>query len=160
MTDIVDKNIRSRMMSGIKSKNTKPELLIRKALFSRGFRYRLHDSRLPGKPDLVFLKYRAVILINGCFWHRHECHLFKWPSSRPDFWRKKLEGNYSRDQRNLQLLHSSDWRTLVIWECAIKGKQRLLMDVLADQITHWLTDYCPSTDIPEPRSAINGTFAG
>jgi DNA mismatch endonuclease (patch repair protein) len=137
------------MMSAIRGKNTKPEVLIRKSLFARGFRYRLHSSRLPGKPDLVFPKYRAVILINGCFWHRHECHLFKWPSSRPDFWRKKLEGNYSRDQRNIKLLHDLGWRTLVIWECAIKGKQRLPVEALTDQIAYWLTADCPSTSIPD-----------
>lgn len=85
MTDIVTPKKRSAMMSGIKGKNTKPELLIRKALYGQGFRYRLHHPKLPGKPDIVMAKYNSIIFIHGCFWHMHGCHLFKWPSTRPDF---------------------------------------------------------------------------
>ncbi|WP_067581921.1 very short patch repair endonuclease [Endozoicomonas ascidiicola] len=136
--DIVIPETRSKMMSGIKGKNTKPELLIRKALYSEGFRYRLHATELPAKPDLVLPKYKAIILINGCFWHGHNCHLFKWPSTRPEFWRKKIEANQVRDQSNLKLLHSMGWRVLIAWECSIKGKYRLPFDQVIDLIKNWL----------------------
>jgi len=138
MTDIVDKKNRSRMMSGIQGKNTKPEVVVRKALFADGFRYRLHDKQLPGKPDLVFPKYHAVILINGCFWHLHGCHLFKWPSSPPEFWKQKLESNRERDLRNMEQLRQQGWRVLVIWECALKGKQRLPFEQVIQLTSDWL----------------------
>ena len=138
MTDIVDTKTRSRMMSGIQGKNTKPEVMVRKALFAEGFRYRLHGKQLPGKPDLVFPKYRAVILVNGCFWHLHGCHLFKWPSSRPEFWKQKLEGNKERDLRNMEQLQQQGWRVLVIWECALKGKQRLPFEQVIQITSDWL----------------------
>ena len=147
MTDIVDPATRSRMMSGIQGKNTRPEILIRKALFARGFRYRLHGADLPGKPDLVFPRYRAVVLINGCFWHLHGCHLFKWPSSRPEFWRTKLEANKARDLRILDQLHDAGWRTLTIWECAIKGKYRWSSEQLINAIADWLRQGHPSTNV-------------
>lgn len=112
------------MMSGIKGANTKPEMIIRSGLHKRGFRFRLHDKTLPGKPDLVLPKYNAVIFVNGCFWHKHDCHLFKWPKTRQDFWRKKIEGNAARDERNVQALLDEGWRVMAIWECALKGKTR------------------------------------
>jgi len=138
MVDVVDKKTRSRMMSGIKGKNTKPELGIRQGLHHLGFRYRLHDSKLPGKPDLVFPKYKAIILINGCFWHQHDCHLFKWPSTRKDFWRKKIVSNKERDQRNIKKYQQSDWKVLVIWECAVKGRTRLPMNEVIQATANWL----------------------
>lgn len=122
MADIVKSEKRSQMMAGIKGKNTKPELIIRKELFRRGFRYRLHDRTLPGKPDIILPKYKTVIFVNGCFWHKHDCKLFKWPKSRPDFWREKILGNVERDKKNLVLLKSNGWNTITIWECALKGK--------------------------------------
>ena len=100
MTDVVDSKTRSRMMSNIRDRNTKPEIKIRQALHAKGFRYRLHDKKLPGKPDLVFPKYKAVIQINGCFWHGHSCPLFKWPLTRVEFWQNKIGGNIKRDQLN------------------------------------------------------------
>ncbi len=126
------------MMSGIRGKNTKPELLIRKALHARGFRFKLHSQDLPGKPDLVFPQYHAVIQINGCFWHGHQCHLFKWPSSRPDFWREKIEGNRQRDTRNVQTLLDLGWRVMTLWECALKGKKRLPLEQLTELVENWL----------------------
>lgn len=136
--DIVPSETRSRMMSGIRGKNTKPELLIRKALHHRGFRFKLYDKTLPGKPDIVLPKYHAVIQIQGCFWHGHNCHLFKWPSSRPEFWREKISGNKQRDSRNLQALKDLEWRVLLIWECALKGKQRLPFEQLIELVENWL----------------------
>lgn len=125
-------------MSGIKGKNTKPELLIRKALYAKGYRYRLHNSRLPGKPDLVLKKCNAVIFINGCFWHKHDCHLFKWPKSRPEFWRQKIEDNVERDHKNMELLRDQGWRIATIWECAVKGKTRLNLSDIIEQLDDWL----------------------
>lgn len=138
MADIVSCEKRSRMMAGIKNKNTKPELLIRTELFHRGVRYRIHSRQLPGNPDIVLPKYRAVIFIHGCFWHNHNCHLFKWPSSRPEFWEKKLSGNKERDQRVLLQLQEMGWRILRVWECAVKGKARKSLPEIADEIIDWL----------------------
>ena len=107
------------MMSGIKGKNTKPEILVRKALHKAGYRFRLHDKKLPGKPDIVLPKYRTVILVHGCFWHGHDCKYFKWPKTRPEFWRKKIEGNKARDARHVAKLENDGWVVKVIWECEV-----------------------------------------
>ena len=126
------------MMSGIQGKNTKPELIIRKGLFARGFRYLLHDKRLPGKPDLVLPKYNAVIFVHGCFWHAHGCVLFKWPKTRETFWREKISGNKARDERNTAELLSDGWRVMQIWECSIKGPKRKSIDRILDRVEKWL----------------------
>lgn len=139
LPDIVNRTIRSRMMAGIKSKNTKPELMIRHGLHRMGYRYKLHDKSLPGKPDIVFPMYSAVIQVHGCFWHGHECHLFKWPSTRKDFWKNKITETRKRDTRNLIALDKIGWRSLVIWECAIKGSARLSIAKLLDQTSYWLS---------------------
>ena len=136
--DVVDKATRSRMMSGIRGQNTKPELLIRRGLHRLGFRYRLHYSRLPGKPDIVLPKYRAIILINGCFWHRHKCHLFKWPSTRREFWKQKIESNVVRDRRNRKRYDEEGWKVLVIWECALKGRDRLPINEVIHTAANWV----------------------
>jgi len=138
MVDIVDKTTRSRMMSGIRGKDTRPELIIRKALFRKGFRYKLHDKTLPGKPDLVLPKYQAVIFIHGCFWHGHDCHLFKWPSTRPEFWKNKITRNIEVDKRNIRQLKNEGWYILTVWECALKGKGRRDLDELVTDIASWL----------------------
>lgn len=121
-------------MSGIRGKDTKPELLIRKALHKRGFRYRLHCKDLPGKPDLCFPKYKTVIFIHGCFWHGHDCHLFKWPSTRPEFWRSKIARNRETDANSRDTLLSKGWRVGVVWECALKGRARLPFDAVIDSL--------------------------
>jgi len=126
------------MMSGIGGKNTKPELVVRKALHRMGFRYRLHVTGLPGKPDMVFSKYSAIILINGCFWHKHNCHLFKWPATHKGFWRKKILATNVRDKRNLVIYVDMGWRVLIIWECAIKGKTRLPLAKVVNDVANWL----------------------
>lgn len=135
MTDVVDPATRSRMMSGIRSKNTKPEMLIRKALHAQGFRFRLHVKDLPGKPDLVFPKYKAVVFVHGCFWHGHDCQYFKTPKTRTDFWVAKIEANKNRDQHNIQRLQRAGWRVLVVWECSTKQKDRAS---LSSGIVEWL----------------------
>lgn len=138
MVDVVSPEVRSRMMAGIRGKDTKPELILRKELHARGFRYRLHDRKLPGKPDMVFPRYMAVIMINGCFWHVHDCHLFKWPSTRKEFWQEKLTRNQEKDKENLTALTNAGWRVLTIWECAIKGRTRRTVDEVADIASKWL----------------------
>lgn len=125
-------------MSGIRGKDTKPEVLIRKALHSRGFRYRLHASDLPGKPDLVFPRYGAALFVHGCFWHGHDCKFFKLPSTRPDFWAQKISANRERDRRQLTALKDKGWRTLVVWECAIRKNSTIAFDVLIECIVRWL----------------------
>lgn len=138
MIDIVTPEKRSLMMSGIRGKDTKAETLIRKALFARGWRYRLHDKRLPGKPDLVFPRLRAVIFVDGCYWHGHDCHLFKMPSSRVDFWAEKIARNRQRDIDVRRKLDELGWRHLTVWECALKGKTRLPITDVIGQVVAWL----------------------
>ncbi len=120
MVDIVDAETRSRMMRNIRGKDTKPELLLRRALHARGFRYRLHQKGLPGRPDLVFPKYRAAVFVHGCFWHRHpRCPKATTPATREDFWQNKFAENTARDRRNIDQLQSVGWRVLVVWECEL-----------------------------------------
>ena len=151
MADIVPKSRRSEMMAGIKGKNTKPELWIRTGLHRMGFRYKLHDKRLPGKPDLVFPKHRAIILINGCFWHGHNCELFKWPGTRRDFWHQKIEQTRIRDQDNLHEYQELGWKTLIIWECAIKGKYRVGLTETVENAARWLQFGCGNGEIRGKR---------
>ena len=138
MVDIVSPEKRSRMMSGIRSKNTVPEMTVRKALHRNGYRYRLHSKKLPGHPDLVLSKYGAAIFVNGCFWHGHDCHLFKWPKTRPEFWKEKIGKNKSNDIKHQAALKAAHWRVMVIWECALKGKTRIDEDLIVKQIETWL----------------------
>lgn len=145
MPDIVDPATRSRMMSGIRGKNTRPELVIRSLLHKQGFRFRLHVRELPGKPDIVLPKYRAVVLVNGCFWHGHDCALFKWPQTRADWWREKLERNRSNDLRARTALREEGWRVAVVWECSLKGSERLELS----QVERLLVDWLRSNDTSE-----------
>lgn len=155
MPDIVSPEKRSQMMAGIRGKDTKPELLVRKALHSRGFRYRLHDKRLPGKPDMVFPRYRAVILVNGCFWHGHDCHLFKWPSSRAAFWHKKINRNREKDAENMEALKRAGWRVLTIWECALKGRTRRVLDDVTEVAAAWLESGCGKKQIEGKKTRMD-----
>lgn len=139
MADNHTKEIRSYNMSRIRSKNTKPEEMVRKYLFSQGFRYRKNDTRLPGNPDIVLPKYKTVIFVNGCFWHKHEnCKFFVWPKTNEDFWRTKISANVSRDQENIKLLSELGWNVIVIWECELK-KQRFdcTMEKLLYSFQNW-----------------------
>lgn len=108
------------MMAAVKGQNTKYEVAIRKRLFSKGFRYRINSSKLPGRPDMVLPKYKVVIFVNGCFWHYHKCHLSRIPKTRSEWWQAKLEGNRQRDSRNHELLANNGWRILIIWECSFR----------------------------------------
>ena len=126
MADIVDSETRSRMMSGIGGKNTKPELLVRRFLHAQGFRYRLHRRDLPGRPDIVLPKYHMVVFVHGCFWHRHPgCRLAAVPATRPEFWAQKFKENVLRDCGQMESLRRTGWRVTVVWECEAGSGPRL-----------------------------------
>lgn len=144
MTDIVDPATRSRMMAGIRNRDTAPERVIRQELYRLGIRYRLHNGKLPGRPDIVISRLRTVIFVHGCFWHRHPgCRLAYTPKSNVEFWQRKLEGNAIRDIENQARLIEMGWRVIVIWECEIRDRtawrERLAkllgMEVEAEGIT-------------------------
>ena len=121
MADKHSKEVRSYNMSRIHSKDTKPEEIVRKYLFAQGFRYRKNDSRYPGKPDIVLPKYKTVIFVNGCFWHKHEgCKYFVWPKSNVEFWQNKILSNVTRDEQNYLILEKQGWNVIVVWECQLK----------------------------------------
>ncbi len=138
MTDTVSPEKRSEVMSRVRSKDTTPELLIRKGLHAQGFRYRLHTKDLPGKPDLVFRRYRSVILIHGCFWHGHSCHLYRFPKSNTDYWKRKIARNITRDALNRRSLLDMGWRVLTIWECALTGKWKIGLNQVIALASAWL----------------------
>lgn len=135
------------MMAGIRGKDTKPELVIRRGLHARGFRFRLHDRKLPGRPDLVLPRWRAVIQIHGCFWHGHDCPLFRWPGTREDFWRTKIGRNVERDQEVDVALDQAGWRVLTIWECALKGPGRIGAEATVAGASQWLRSEASSGQI-------------
>lgn len=123
MADTVDQETRSRIMASVGQRNTGPEVRLRRVLHRLGMRYRLHDKRLPGSPDLVFPKFRAVVFVHGCFWHSHGCKYSTVPLTRRDFWSEKFHANRERDARKIKQLHETGWRVLVVWECSLRGKQ-------------------------------------
>ena len=150
MTDTVDKATRSRMMARIGSKNTLPELVLRRALHARGLRYRLHHRGLPGTPDLVFRRFRAVCFVHGCFWHRHAgCPYATSPATRPEFWQAKFDSNVERDRRNRLSLLEAGWRVAIVWECALRN------DAVGTALTldAWLrgSDQSFETRLPDGR---------
>lgn len=145
------------MMAGIRGTDTKPELILRKGLHALRWRYRLHDRGLPGKPDLVFPGRRAVVFVNGCFWHGHDCHLFKWPKTRTDFWREKISGNIARDQRVRDQLISEDWRVAVVWECRLKGRERLPLGEVLGECDSFLRGQDATLFIGNDRRVIGGS---
>lgn len=138
MPDIVDAATRSRIMAGIRGKNTKPEMTLRQGLHARGLRYRLHVKDLPGKPDLVFPGRRAVLFAHGCFWHGHDCHLFRMPSTRSEFWTAKIGRNRLVDERTTAALQAAGWRVGIVWECALKGRTRLSLQTVLDRCEKWI----------------------
>jgi DNA mismatch endonuclease (patch repair protein) len=120
--DVHSPSQRKYNMSRIKSKDTEPEIIIRHRLWKNGYRYRLHYKGLPGKPDIVFVKQKKVIFINGCFWHQHDCRYFKWPKTNASFWKNKILDNSARDKDTYSELEANGWRYFVVWECQIKNK--------------------------------------
>lgn len=128
---------RRRNMSAIRGRDTKPELIVRRGLHAAGLRYRLHGA-LPGKPDLIFPRRRAVVFVHGCFWHGHDCPMFKIPATKEDFWREKIARNQARDVTVQAQLQNSGWRVLTVWECALRGRAKLAPPLVIDTIRHWL----------------------
>lgn len=139
MVDVFTKEKRSQVMSAVRSKDTSPEILIRKALHARGYRYSLHRKNLPGTPDLVLRKFRAVLFVNGCFWHGHNCSLFKLPTTNQEFWQKKIQANRDRDSTVNKKLFDAEWRVLIVWECSIRGGSKIGINELIVEIEDWLT---------------------
>ena len=149
MIDIVDEKTRSRMMSGIRGKNTKPELALRRALHGRGFRFRLHSGTVPGRPDLVLRKHRAVVFVHGCFWHRHEgCRFATSPSTRPEFWQAKFEANIARDSAVRRALLDEGWRVATVWECALRKPAQVT--AATDRLSFWLLSTRDQIEIGGP----------
>lgn len=135
MTDSFDKEMRSLIMSRVRSKNTSPELRLRKALFARGLRYRIHAAHLPGSPDIAFPGRKVAIFVHGCQWHWHGCSRSRMPSTNIEYWTKKIARNQARDLENLSKLAAEGWRVLVVWECSLKKRK---LDALADQVDDWV----------------------
>jgi DNA mismatch endonuclease (patch repair protein) len=138
VADVLTPKQRQLNMSHIRGRDTRPEMVIRCGLHARGLRYRLQDRSMPGRPDVVFQKYRAVILVHGCFWHGHNCPLFQLPATRTEFWITKINANRSRDARTREALQTLGWRILTIWECSLKGPARWQMDTLLDACVDFL----------------------
>lgn len=134
MADTFSKEERSRIMAAVKSKNTKPEELVRKYLFAQGFRYRKNVNKLPGCPDIVLPKYNTVVFVNGCFWHKHDCKYFRWPKTNFDYWNEKITRNVNRDARNKELLAEKGWHVLTVWECELKHNYEERMERLVQEI--------------------------
>ncbi len=138
MADVLTPQQRRLNMSRIRGRDTQIEVALRRALHARGLRFRLHGRNLPGRPDIVFPRFRAVVFVHGCFWHGHTCPLFKAPATRAAFWRKKIRGNAKRDRKVEKCMLEEGWRVITVWECALRGAKRRPADAVADQIVRWL----------------------
>jgi DNA mismatch endonuclease (patch repair protein) len=138
MVDVLTSEQRRYNMSRIKGGNTKPELLIRRALHAEGFRYRLHQRDLAGRPDIVLPKFRTVIFVHGCFWHGHDCHLVKKVETRAEFWQSKLSGNVERDRDVIRSLQSDGWKVAVVWECALRGTTKRPLETVTRRLTKFI----------------------
>jgi DNA mismatch endonuclease (patch repair protein) len=146
VVDVVNASTRSRMMSGIRGRDTRPEMAVRRALFSAGLRYRLHRRDLPGAPDVALGGRKVAIFVHGCFWHRHKgCRYAKLPATRPEFWKAKLEGNAERDERSIEALKAMGWRVLIVWECAIRDKEKL--STLPTVLSDWIRSDAPLGEV-------------
>lgn len=153
MADVMSADKRSALMSRIKGKNTQPELLVRRALWHAGLRYRLHDRRLPGRPDIVLPRWKAVVFVHGCFWHRHAgCPYATLPSNRAEFWAQKLESNRERDLRHRLALLDCGWRVATVWECALRRTADSALPALLD----WLRSDTSSLEIGMSPAGISG----
>lgn len=145
--DVLTFEQRQRNMRRIRAKDTKPEMLLRRGLHNVGLRFRLHKAALPGRPDLVFPRHHAVILVHGCFWHGHDCPLFKQPTTRPEFWEAKIAGNRERDQRTELALRELGWRVLTVWECCLKGPARWPMTALMESCVVFIRGEAPQQSL-------------
>src|ERR1035437_3097504 len=151
MADVVTLEQRRFNMSRIRGRDTKPELTLRSGLHGRGLRFRLHRKDLPGCPDLVFPCFGAVVFVHGCFWHGHDCPMFKLPTTRAEFWAAKISANRARDGRARVSLAGAGWRTMVLWECALRGPSRLPAEAVLDDIVGWL-------HTEEPDGVVQGRW--
>jgi DNA mismatch endonuclease, patch repair protein len=138
MVDVHNREQRSANMRAVRHKDTNPEIQIRRLLFAQGFRFRLHVKSLPGSPDIVLPKHHVAIFVHGCFWHGHDCHLFRVPATRSEFWMNKIQANRDRDYRDEARLLCAGWRVLTIWECALKGKRKRPTPEIIEQVSAWI----------------------
>lgn len=159
MVDIVDSATRSRMMSGIRGRDTKPEKLIRSLLHAKGFRFRVNRKDLPGRPDIVFPGRKAVIFVHGCFWHGHDCPLFRLPGTRTEFWATKIGKNRENDTRVTQALLDAGWRVGIIWECALRGRGRDIPGAV-EALAVWLHSEVRTLELRGAATADTGAVAG
>lgn len=146
-------------MAGIRGRDTRPEMAVRKGLHALGYRYRLHAGGLPGRPDLVFGPRRAVIFVHGCFWHGHDCHLFRMPATRREFWNAKISRNRERDGQVRAELLAQDWRVLEIWECALRGKEALDFGHVMESCATWLESDVPHLELRGTQAPATDTRA-
>jgi DNA mismatch endonuclease (patch repair protein) len=153
MSDVLTHEQRHLNMSRIGPKDTKPEMLLRRGLHAMGYRYHLHWRKLPGSPDIVFPRHKAVVFVHGCFWHGHRCHLFKLPETRADFWLKKISGNEERDKKVLEVLCAEGWRVLIVWECAVRGTQRYSLEEVLQKTEEFLEGDCRVLQLLGKRGA-------
>lgn len=138
MADITNAANRSRMMSGIRGRDTQPELSVRRALHKLGLRFRLHKKDLPGKPDLVFPKYNTIVFVHGCFWHQHGCSNSRMPKTKPEFWVPKLQANRERDERTQDALIALGWRLAIVWECSVRRAEKNSDDTIYMRLAEWI----------------------
>jgi len=149
MSDVLTPEQRRLNMSRIKSKDTKPEMLVRKELHARGFRYRLHEKSLPGRPDLVLVRFKTAIFVNGCFWHGHDCLRCKIPAIRREFWEDKISKNATRDRKIIDQLTGSGWNVLIVWECALYGPLRFSTEEVINRIERFLEEHVGGGNAPK-----------
>lgn len=155
--DTVKKEIRSRIMAAVRSKNTRAEVEFRKRIHALGYRFRIHGKNLPGSPDIVFPKYHAVVFIHGCFWHLHSCRSGRLPETRRNWWKAKLEANRKRDKQALANLQNMSWRTLVVWECSFRKpgvRAELAFNIVTKQIEKFLITKKPFQELPTKSNVI------
>lgn len=152
--DVHSPEQRSHNMSRIRGRDTRPELLIRRGLHARGFRFRLHVCDLPGRPDLVLRKHRAAVFVSGCFWHGHDCPMFRLPETRPEFWLKKIEANRARDAASLAALLAKGWRPFTVWECALRGRAKRAPEAVLDTCEAFLRSDCATGQIGGAWGAV------
>lgn len=149
MTDVLTPEQRRKCMSSVQRKDTSPELVLRSIIHKSGLRYRLHRKNLPGTPDIVFPRFKAVLFVHGCYWHSHGCYKSTVPKSRQEFWKKKFDANKERDVRNVEALLKLGWRVMTVWECALKGKKSLPDSDISDLIKTWLLSSEQVSELPE-----------
>ncbi len=147
MADTVNPVVRSRMMAAIRAKNTKPELAVRRGLHALGFRYLLHSARFPGKPDILLPKYQAVLWLNGCFWHGHNCPDGRIPTSRADYWGPKISRTRERDKKAIEAVQEAGWRSLVIWECAFRRKGAAALERTVQAAACWIVEGAAAVEL-------------